>query len=488
MAMKKAKKPLPQGPEWVFDDLIEYQKVIEEVAVKEFGLDFYPNQLEIVTSEQMIDAYSTIGLPIAPYNHWRYGKYHSYQSNSYKTGRSGLAYEMVINSNPCISYLMENNNLVTQALVIAHACYGHNPFFKNNFLFKEWTQPDAIVDYCLFAREYINQCELKYGVEEVEKTLDAAHALEDHGVDKYKRPEPLSPRKEKELQEQRIEDEQKFIYEFWKLVPPPKNEEEEDPEECCFPKEPQENILYFLEKHSPVLKPWQREILRIVRKLAQYFYPQGQTKVSNEGFATFMHYEIIYKMFDLGYLTDGFMQNFLELHTNVVAQRDKSPLNPYYLGFNIYRDIKRICLEPTDEDYEWFPHLAGKEDWVKEVKYAAYSFKDESFILQYLSPHLIRKMRLFNVLDDSSLEEYHITHISNDDGYKEIRRMLSQEYNRAYIIPDVQVYKANLKTNRRLDLKYYPVNGIPLEHNDLCKVEEFLDYLWGFDTRILEHK
>jgi stage V sporulation protein R len=434
----------------------------------------------------MIDAYSNIGLNVT-YNNLIYGKYHSHQSESYKQGKSGLAYEMVINSDPCINYLMENNNLVTQALVIAHAGFGHNPFFKNNFLFKEWTHADAIVDYCLFARDYINSCETKYGFEEVEAVLDAAHALEQHGVDKYKRPQPLSPRKEKEMQQKRIEDEQKFVYEFWNTVPDKQEEKTEDEEEVIFPKEPQENLLYFIEKHSPVLKPWQREILRIVRKLAQYFYPQGQTKVSNEGFATFMHYEIIYKMFDLGYLTDGFMQNFLELHTNVVWQQDKAYLNPYYLGFEIYQDIKRICLDPTEEDKEWFPYLIGK-DWIEEVKYAAYNFKDESFILQYLSPRVIRKMKLFNVLDDSDLDEYHITHISNDDGYKEIRRLLAQEYNRAYRVPDVQITKANIKGDRKLTLTYYPVNKIPLENSDLEQVEEHLDFLWGFDTKIIEAK
>ena len=368
-------------------------------------------------------------------------------------------------------------------------CYGHNAFFKGNFLFKEWTHADSIVEYCLFARDYINECENKYGFEEVEAILDAAHSLEHHGVDKYKRPPALSPRKEKELQSKRIEDEQKFVYEFWNALPlkEESNDEEAKESEVVFPKEPQENLLYFIEKHSPVLKPWQREIIRIVRKLAQYFYPQGQTKVSNEGFATFIHYEIIYKMFDDGYLSDGFMQNFLELHTNVVFQPDKSYLNPYYLGFNIYQDIKRICLDPTEEDKEWFPYLIGK-DWKKEIIFAMENFKDESFITQYLSPHLIRKMRLFNVLDDSQLQEYHITHISNDDGYKEIRKMLSQEYNRAYMIPDVQITKANIKSDRKLTLTYYPVNNIPLDNDDLEAVEEHLDFLWGFDTKIIEAK
>ena len=103
----------------------------------------------------------------------------------------GLAYEIVINSNPCIAYLMEENTMTMQALVIAHAAYGHNSFFKGNYLFRTWTNADAIVDYLLFARSYIAQCEERYGVDEVELLLDSCHALMNVGVDRYKRPQAL---------------------------------------------------------------------------------------------------------------------------------------------------------------------------------------------------------------------------------------------------------------------------------------------------------
>ena len=108
----------------------------------EFGLDTYPNQIEIITSEQMLDAYASSGLPIG-YPHWSYGKEFIRNEQAYRRGMQGLAYEIVINSNPCIAYLMEENTMATQALVIAHACYGHNSFFKGNHLFRQWTAADA---------------------------------------------------------------------------------------------------------------------------------------------------------------------------------------------------------------------------------------------------------------------------------------------------------------------------------------------------------
>ena len=131
-----------------------------------------------------------------------------------------------------------------------------------------------------------------------------------------------------------------------------------------FPSEPQENILYFIEKNAPLLEPWQREVVRIVRKIAQYFYPQRQTQVMNEGWATFWHHQLLNTLYDEGHLTDGVMIEWLKSHTNVIFQppvghRAYSGINPYALGFAMYTDIQRICENPTDEDRDWFPNLAG---------------------------------------------------------------------------------------------------------------------------------
>ena len=156
-----------------------------------FGLDTYPNQLEIITAEQMMDAYASVGMPVN-YRHWSYGKEFIATEKNYKRGHMGLAYEIVINSNPCISYLMEENTMAMQALVIAHAAYGHNSFFKGNYLFRMWTDASSIIDYLVYAKNYVADAEEKHGIDAVEETLDSCHALMNHGVDRYRRPAKLS--------------------------------------------------------------------------------------------------------------------------------------------------------------------------------------------------------------------------------------------------------------------------------------------------------
>ena len=148
---------LSTGAEWTFDLIERYDHAIRDIAHNEFKLDTYPNQIEIIASEQMLDAYASLGLPIG-YPHWSYGKEFIRNEEMYRKGARGLAYEIVINSNPCISYLMEENTMAMQALVIAHACYGHNSFFKNNYLFRQWTSADSIIDYMVFARRYVLEC------------------------------------------------------------------------------------------------------------------------------------------------------------------------------------------------------------------------------------------------------------------------------------------------------------------------------------------
>src|SRR5690606_22145655 len=166
MAAKAKPKPISTTSEWTFELIEKYDRAIGDLA-KEFGLDTYPNQIEVISSEQMMDAYASVGMPLG-YNHWSYGKQFLNVEQSYKRGQMGLAYEIVINSNPCIAYLMEENTMTMQALVIAHASIGHNSFFKGNYLFRTWTDAGSIIDYLVFAKNYIAQCEEKYGIASVE--------------------------------------------------------------------------------------------------------------------------------------------------------------------------------------------------------------------------------------------------------------------------------------------------------------------------------
>jgi spore cortex formation protein SpoVR/YcgB (stage V sporulation) len=486
---KEELKKMFSSSDWNDETILRADEIISRIAKEHLGLDVYPNQFEIVTSEQMLDAYSLIGLPIS-YGHWKFGKDFVINQNNYKKGRMGLAYELVINSNPCISYNMEDNTTCLMLLVLAHAAYGHNHFFKNNYLFKLWTHADSIIDYMLFARNYISKCEEKYGYEEVEYILDCCHALMNYGVDKYKKPKKLSPREEEERFKKRVEDDRVLLDDIWRTLP--SKDEEKRRKKEKFPKQPEENILYFLEKNSPTLKQWQREIVRIVRKVSQYFYPQGQSKVINEGCATFSHYEIINKMYEEGYLDEGFMQEFYHHHSNVIFQPEfdskyYSGLNPYTLGFNIFSDIKRMSLEPTEEDKKWFPDIAGKGDWPEVFRYIVENFKDETFVLQYLSPKVIRDMRLFSVEDNEEDDHYKIEAIHDDEGYRTVRKSLADNYNRSRYIPDVQVYDVDIHGDRTLTLSYTSTNGKDINLHNIDEVLEAVSVLWGFDVRLIQN-
>ncbi|MGH6737437.1 MAG: SpoVR family protein, partial [Bradyrhizobium sp.] len=173
--------PLFSGPNWDYAALRQVHDAIERIALDELGLDVYPVQVEVITSEQMLDAYASVGLPLM-YRHWSFGKRFAFHENLYRKGLQGLAYEIVINSNPCICYIMEENSMTMQTLVMAHAAIGHNHFFKNNYLFRQWTDATGSLDYLAFARDYVTHAEEQNGVDEVEAVLDAAHALMSHGV------------------------------------------------------------------------------------------------------------------------------------------------------------------------------------------------------------------------------------------------------------------------------------------------------------------
>jgi len=478
------KKYIAESSEWTFENLQCYEEEIARIA-KAYRLDTYPNQIEVISAEQMMDAYSSTGMPVG-YHHWSFGKQFLNTEQGYKRGKMGLAYELVINSNPCISYLMEENTLTTQALVIAHACFGHNSFFKGNYLFKTWTDASAIVDYLLFAKRYIAQCEELHGVAEVEALLDSCHALMNYGVDRYHRPTPMSFEKEKLRQVEREEYLQTQVNDLWRTIPQKKEQIEQ--EKPRFPSEPQENILYFIEKNAPLLEPWQREVVRIVRKIAQYFYPQKQTKVMNEGWATFWHYTILNTLYDEGLVNDGFMFEFLQSHTGVIYQPDfdsryYSGINPYTLGFAIYRDIRRICKEPTEEDYSFFPDIAGS-NWLDTIHYAMQDFKDESFILQFLSPKVIRDLKLFSVLDDDQKQDIEITAIHDEQGYRYVRELLADQYNLSKQEPNIQVYNVDLSGDRSITLHHTQHNHVPLHAEDACEVVKHLHNLWKFDVHL----
>lgn len=481
---------LPTTGEWTSEILNRYYEEIEKIAVEDFQLSTYPNQLEIISSDQMLEAYSTHAMPIM-YNHWRFGKDFVSNKNAYDKGQMNLAYEVVINSSPCIAYLMEENSIMMQALVTAHACFGHNSFFKNNYLFKNWTDAHFIVDYLAFAKKYVTMCEEKHGQDKVEMFLDACHAIELYGVDKYKRSRSTaSIEEESNKLKNLLFAEAAYDDVIAQTISKKPKVKARDFLARLQSMEPEENLLYFLEKNAPYLEEWQREILRIVRKVAQYFYPQRQTRLINEGWATFCHYNIMNRLYDKGLVDDGFMLEFIESHTGVTAQPtyshpyySKMGINVYSLGFRMFQDIKRICMEPTEEDREWFPDFAGNGKWVETTKWAMENFRDESFIQQFLSPHLIRHYRMFAIEDLSEADEITITDIHDRKGYANIREKLAKMFDLMELVPNLQVTSVN-PTTRGLTLTHISPDKVTLDKGDIGMVMVYLKYIWGFDVRI----
>ena len=492
----RADKPLFEGAEWDFALMQRVYDAVQDIALNDLGLDVFPNQIEVISAEQMLDAYSSVGMPLM-YSHWSFGKRFVRDEMLYRKGYQALAYEIVINSNPCISYYMEENSMAMQTLVLAHAAFGHNHFFKNNYLFQQWTDPNGILDYLEFAKRYVAECEEKHGQEAVESVLDAAHALQNQSVFRYRRASKMKLSEYEARRRERLASEQARFNDIWRTVPnfgkskEPTSAEIEMAERKLRHRLPEENLLYFLEKNSPILQPWQRELLRIVRNTAQYFYPQRQTKLMNEGCATFTHYYIVNELYDRGLISEGALLEILHSHSNVVYQTEfdhphHSGINPYALGFAMMEDIKRICVSPTPEDRAWFADIAGCQDWRKALKEIWASYRDESFVRQYLSPHLIRKFKFFVLTDNASESEYGIEAIHDEEGYRRVRNALADTYDVAARDPDIQVVDVDLLGDRKLVMRHKRRNGVPLAEGDRDKVMRHVKRLWGYDAVLHE--
>jgi spore cortex formation protein SpoVR/YcgB (stage V sporulation) len=318
----------------------------------------------------------------------------------------------------------------------------------------------------------------------------------DHGVFRYRRRPKLNLREQAERERERRKYQERTFNDLWRTLPrngadaQPEQEDADVDERKARLKLPEENLLYFLEKNSPVLEPWQRELLRIVRNIGQYFYPQKQTKVMNEGCATFVHLYIMNQLYDKGLLPEGAMLEALHSHSSVVFQPDfddkrYSGINPYALGLAMMEDIKRICVEPTPEDEEWFPEIAGCGDWRETLKDAWANYRDESFIQQYLSPNVIRKMRLFTLADDSTDTHFTVTSIHDERGFRNVRRALARSYDLGAIEPDIQIVDVDLRGDRKLQLQHTMRDGVPLSERNRDEVLKHIRRLWGYEVGLV---
>jgi stage V sporulation protein R len=368
---------------------------------------------------------------------------------------------MVINSNPSIAYLMRDNTLLLQVLTIAHV-YGHNDFFKNNFTYKS-TRAELTIEtfkaHAMRVRRYVEDPSIGY--EKVERILDAAHALQ------WQCRRNLAIRKvgAREQVERAIEASQPRFDPFQKIHA---RESFKEAEVHKVPIEPDEDVLLFIRDHNPYLADWERDLLTIVDEESKYFLPMMETKIMNEGWASYWHHRILQSL----EIEQGLHLEFIVRH-NQVVRPIPGQVNPYHLGLRIWEDIYRRWNEPTKEEIkrDGAPTKSADEKMfeVREVE------RDASFIRRYLTEELMREMDMFEY--EQRGDEYVISKVSDDEGWRTVKETLIKSVG-ASSIPVIKVEDADFGQNRTLYLKHYhDGRDLQLEYGE--KTMNYLQRLWG---------
>jgi len=421
-------------------ELEKWNNKIEDI-VEEEGLDCYPQEFEICSYEDMLCYEAYMGMP-SHYPHWSYGKAYERKKTLYKYNVEGLPYEMVINSNPCIAYLMRDNTLLLQIFTMAHV-YGHNDFFKNNRLFVEGTRAETAIEmfknHADRIRAYIQDPGLGY--EQVERVLDAAHAL------RFQTTRVVGSKKlTHEQQKQKILDK---YYEDTKVVSClDKKKNIAFPDLNQIPLEPTEDITGFILEYGK-LEDWEADILRIVMEETQYFIPQIETKIMNEGWASYWHYRILNKL----ELPQHLHMEFLNRH-NQVVRPFKGSINPYYMGFKIFQDIeKRFGIARIFE--------------TRKLE------RDESFIRRYLTEELCREMNLYEYHKRGS--DYVIKEISDEEGWMNIRNTIANNVGMSSV-PYIRVMDVSPRDRTLLLIHEY--DGRELDLTYAYATLKYLAELW----------
>ena len=367
------------------DERKQLEMAIDEITeiAKGFGLDFYPMRYEICPAD-IIYTFGAYGMPTR-FSHWSFGKSFYRMKLQYDLNLSKI-YELVINSNPCYAFLLDGNSLIQNKLIVAHVL-GHCDFFKNNARFSN-TNRD-MVESMAASSERIRQYEITYGKVDVENLLDACLAIQEH-IDPSLFRSKLGWKKGTDTSNKQDSGKGKAANQYddlWRLdtldkpVEQPKSVQK-------FPPQPEKDLLLFIQEYSPILTEWQRDIMTIMRDEMLYFWPQIETKIMNEGWASYWHSRIIREMD----LTEDETIDFAKLHSSVI-QPSPTSINPYHLGLKIFEDIERRWDNPTKEEQERFDRKPGqgraKMFEVREQE------GDISFIRNYLTKELVRDLDLY---------------------------------------------------------------------------------------------
>ncbi|GIP15561.1 stage V sporulation protein R [Paenibacillus montaniterrae] len=377
------------------DEMKQLERAIAEITevAKGFGLDFYDMRYEICPAD-IIYTFGAYGMPTR-FSHWSFGKTFHKMKMQYDFGLSKI-YELVINSNPCYAFLLEGNSLIQNKLIVAHVL-AHCDFFKNNIRFN-LTNRDMVESMSATA-DRIHQYELIHGTDTVEKFIDSILAIQEHvdptiikpyQLDKKRYIELATREKEKPAQPQEAASPYE---ELWGLDEEAKEEERLKREAALqeakrFPPRPEKDLVWFIEEYSPILEDWQRDILTMLRDEMLYFWPQIETKIMNEGWASYWHQRIIREM----NLTSEETIEFAKLNSSVVIP-SRHTLNPYYLGLKIFEDIEKRWDNPTEEEQRRFGRKPGKgREKIFEVRELD---SDQSFLRNYLTKALVDELDLY---------------------------------------------------------------------------------------------
>lgn len=438
------------------------QRAIDEITeiAEGFGLDFYPMRYEICPAE-IIYTFGAYGMPTR-FSHWSFGKQFHKMKLHYDLGLSKI-YELVINSNPCYAFLLDNNSLVQNKLIVAHVL-AHCDFFKNNCRFQN-TKRD-MVESMSAAAERIKEYEHIHGTKEVESFLDAVLALQEH-IDPSLVRSKLSWNLDDEDEYEEDKPKRQTPYDdLWGMDESKTREKKKTIKQ--FPPKPEKDILLFIEAHSRELEPWQRDVLTMLREEMLYFWPQLETKIMNEGWASYWHQRIMRELD----LDSSESIEFAKLNAGVV-QPSKTGINPYYLGLKIFEDIEERYDHPCEElKKAGVTEGSGRSKMfeVREIE------SDISFIRNYLTKDLVIREDLY--LFQKQGRDYKVI----DKEWKAVRdQLVSMRVNGGF--PYLTVIDGDYLKNNELYIKHW-YEGIELDLKYLEKVLPYLYQLWGRSVHI----
>lgn len=451
--------------DYTLRDLESWDERIRE-KVEEFGLDPYPQEFEICDHTEMLGYMTYSGMP-SHYPHWSYGKSFEKTKTLYDHGVTGLPYEMVINSNPALGYLMRDNTLCLQILTIAHV-YGHNDFFKNNFNFITSTRAETTLSmfkaHAQRVRSYVEDPSI--GPAAVERILDAAHALN------------MNVGRNRAVKQLGEDEEKKRLWEDAQPRPDPydrihRKQEYEAPDLRKTPASPREDLLVFLRDYNPYLAEWEKDLLTIVHEEACYFLPQIETKIMNEGWASYWHREIMNSL----ELPQELHLEFLVRHNQVVRPHPGS-LNPYHLGIRVWDEIQsRTVDRATQTDAPQDPSPACPHDEMFAVREVD---RDISFLRRFMNEAVMRDLDLFEY--EQKEDNLVVSRVSNEEQWRDVKETLLRNVGMGGT-PIIRVTDADYGNKRTLYLQHEH-EGRDLQLQYAEKTLLHIHELWGREAAL----